>query len=136
MKTNKSIGDFGESLAEKYLKRKGWHILSRNFLVRGGEIDVIGYRNGILVFFEVKTRSSESFGRPSDAVDGKKVESIKRASAEFLKCYGRGGRISVFYPFGTEIKRRIRKTRIDVIEIFLGGEELRINHIKDWENRL
>lgn len=136
MKT-KIIGDFGENQAEKYLKKKNWHILSRNFKARGGEIDIIGYKCGALVFFEVKARSSESYGKPVDAVDDEKVQRIKSASREFLKSYRSGGKISVFYPFGLEIKRKIRKTRIDVIEVYLQDRDnIRINHIKDWENRL
>ncbi len=137
MKTTKAIGDFGENQAEKYLKKKNWHILSRNFKARGGEIDIIGYKHGALVFFEVKARSNESYGKPCEAVDEEKVQKIKAAMREFLKSYRFGGKISVFYPFGIEIKRKIRETRIDVIEVYLqNGAEIHINHIKDWENRL
>ena len=64
----RQIGDKGEELAEKYLKNHGWRIVSRNFSVRGGEIDIIGYRFGVLVYFEVKTRKDDSYGRPSEAV--------------------------------------------------------------------
>lgn len=136
MKSKKLIGDFGENQAEKYLKGKGWHILSRNFSVRGGEIDIIGYKNGNLVFFEVKTRSNERFGKPCEAVDERKIENIKKAAYEFTRYYCKGGKVGILYLFGIEIKRKIRKTRIDVIEVYIDGAELRINHIKDRENRL
>lgn len=138
MINTKAIGDFGENEAEKYLKNKHWHILSRNYRARGGEIDIIGYKHGTLVFFEVKTRSNESYGKPCDAVDSEKVKKIKTAAREFLNSYRVGGKISVFGLFGIELKRKIRQTRIDVIEVYISHaqEKLGINHIKDWENKL
>ena len=138
MINTKIIGDFGENQAEKHLKKKNWHILSRNYRTRGGEIDIIGYKRGVLVFFEVKTRSNESYGKPREAVDEEKVQKINTAAREFLNSYRFGGKISVFYPFGIELKRKIRKTRIDVIEVYISQnrESVGINHIKDWENKL
>ena len=69
MKTTKEIGAIGEEAAERFLKKRGWRILSRNFLVRGGEIDIIAFRFGVLAFFEVKSRTNEDFGTPASAVD-------------------------------------------------------------------
>ena len=137
-KTAKQIGKYGEDIAEKYLKKRFWSILSRNYLAHGGEIDIIGYRFGVLTYFEVKTRSNDTYGRPSDAVDGEKVANIRIAAHDFLNTYRRGGKIPVFYPFGIEKLRRIFKQRIDVIEIYLSpdGEVREINHIKDWEKKL
>lgn len=137
-KTAKQIGTYGEDIAEKYLKKRFWRILSRNYLARGGEIDIIGYRFGVLTYFEVKTRSNDLYGRPSDAVDSEKIANIHTAARDFLNTYRRGGKIPVFYPFGIELRRRIYKQRIDVIEIYLSsdGEVNKINHIKDWEKKL
>lgn len=132
MKKNKHIGSYGEAIAEKYLKKHGWSILSRNFKAQGGEIDIIGYRFGVLVYFEVKTRSNEKYGKPSDAVDNEKIKNIKRASTEFLNAYRQFGKIPVFYPFGIQKLKRIRKQRIDVIEIYLSDNLQKINHIKNW----
>ena len=98
--TTKQIGDYGESLAEKYLKKRFWRILSNNYRARGGEIDIIGYRFGVLVCFEVKTRSNDSFGAPSDAVDHEKVANILKARSDFMQAYARDRKIKVFYPFG------------------------------------
>ena len=130
----RQIGDIGEDYAEKYLKKRFWKILSRNYKAPGGEIDIIGYRFGVLVYFEVKARSNNDFGQPSDAVDGAKVERIKRTARHFLNTYRRKGRIPVFYPFGIERLGKIRKERIDVIEVFLTEDKtpMGINHIKDW----
>lgn len=134
MKT-KDIGTLGEDIAERYLKKRGYKILSRNYSCRGGEIDIICFRFGKLVFVEVKARSNDLFGRPSDAVDTEKIKKIKKAAHDFSINHVRNGKVSVFYPFGIELKRRINKKQIDVIEVFL-SEENRINHIKDWEKRL
>ncbi len=134
MKT-KDIGTLGEDIAERYLKKRGYKILSRNYSCRGGEIDIICFRFGKLVFVEVKARSNDLFGRPADAVDTEKIKKIKKAAYDFSINHVRNGKVSVFYPFGIELKRRINKKQIDVIEVFL-SEENRINHIKDWEKRL
>ena len=91
----------------------------------------------MLAFFEVKTRSNDLFGRPSDAVDGEKVKRINTAARDFLRTYKKGNRIPVFF-LGKKQRRRILKQRIDVIEVYLtpNGETEKINHIKDWENML
>ena len=137
-KTAKQIGTYGEDIAEKYLKKRGWKILSRNYSAHGGEIDIIGYRFGKLVYFEVKTRSNDHFGKPSDAVTDDKIYKIRVAANDFLNLYREGGKIPVFYPFGIGKRRRIYKERIDVIEIYLSrkGEVKKINHFKDWRNRI
>lgn len=138
MRTAKQIGNIGEDIAERYLKKRLWRILSRNYKAHGGEIDIIAYRFGVLVYFEVKARSNDSFGKPSDAVDNEKVERIRHTARDFKSVYCPGGRVPVFYPLGIEKKRRIRNERIDVIEIYLNPDKKsgQVNHIKDWGNRL
>jgi len=134
MKTSKEIGDIGEKIAEKHLKKKGYKILSRNYKAHGGEIDIIAYRFGVLVYVEVKSRTSNLYGTPAEAVDVKKVSSIKYAVRDFLTAYRKGNKIPVFYPLGIERASTIRKQRLDVIEVYLdkGYEPIKINHIKDW----
>ena len=136
--TAKTVGNFGEDIAERYLKSKGWRILSRNFSASGGEIDIIGFKRGNLVFFEVKTRSNSRFGLPSDAVDGNKISRIQKTAWKFLRTYSSGNKIPVFYPMGIEIKREIRQKRIDVIEVYLSPDKRveKINHLKDWGKEL
>lgn len=137
MKTRQK-GDIGERAAEKYLRARGWRILSTNFSASGGEIDIIAFRFGVLVYFEVKTRTSDAFGRPRDAVDSVKISRINRTAKTFLKMYSKDRRIPVFYPFGIEKLRSIRRERIDVIEIYLSRDNkvCEINHIKDWGDKL
>ncbi|MEI8294368.1 MAG: YraN family protein [bacterium] len=83
-----ALGNFGENLAAAHLKRHGHKILYRNFRApHGGEIDIVcrDKRHGELVFVEVKTRSIEEFGRPSDAVDEKKRSLIIRGAMKWLR---------------------------------------------------
>lgn len=134
--TTRQIGDLGEDLAEKYLKRRGWRILSRNFSARGGEIDIIGFRFGKLVYFEVKTRTNENYGKPADSVDQQKILNIQTVAKQFLQLYGEFGKIPVVYPFGIEKKKAVKTQRIDVIEVYLNDTTQKINHIKNWGKQL
>jgi putative endonuclease len=79
-------GALGEKLACRYLKRNGYKILFRNFRGRsGGEIDVVCRDNDTLVFVEVKTRGSEDFGRPVEAIDREKRNRISRGALAWLR---------------------------------------------------
>jgi putative endonuclease len=83
-----ALGHAGEKLACKHLRRNGHKILYRNFRPpHGGEVDIVcrDKRHNELVFVEVKTRSSEDFGRPLDAVDRKKRRLILRGAMTWLK---------------------------------------------------
>jgi len=73
-------------LACRFLRRNGYKVLHRNFRGRtGGEIDVVCRDNDTLVFVEVKTRTSEDFGRPFEAVDRAKRRRISRGSLAWLR---------------------------------------------------
>ena len=67
--SNKTLGDQGESCAADYLRQKGYHILTRNYRTRVGEIDIIADDHGTKVFIEVKTRSGVYYGTPAEAVN-------------------------------------------------------------------
>ena len=136
--TAKQVGNYGEAVAEKYLKKRFWRIVSRNYNVRGGEIDIIAYRFGVLAFVEVKTRSNDLYGKPSDAVDGEKLARIRRAARHFCEAYGVGSAIRLPNRLGGDKRKKIYKKRIDVIEIYLSKDKKleKINHIKDWEKQL
>lgn len=76
---NKSLGKKGEDIAEKYLVDHGFEILDRNFQNRFGEIDIVATDKDTLVFVEVKTRLSEKFGTPEEAVTPSKISKIIKA---------------------------------------------------------
>ncbi|MBF8277107.1 MAG: hypothetical protein HW390_2180 [Candidatus Brocadiaceae bacterium] len=77
----KAIGAEGERVAVRFLKKKGYKILQRNYRNKGGEIDIICYDHGCIVFVEVKTRFSNAYGAPELAVnEAKRRQIIKTAS--------------------------------------------------------
>ena len=85
------LGQRGEVHAATYLKRKGYRVLRRNFTAGpGSEIDIVCRDKHArqLVFVEVKTRSSDDFGRPIVAVDRKKRRAMIRGAMRWLRMLG------------------------------------------------
>ena len=110
---NKLRGNAGERIAESYLKKHGYRILSRNFSTETGEIDLIVTDNEYLIFVEVKARLSDEFGLPSEAVDIRKQRKISMVASQYIKKN---------MLFGAPV-------RFDVIEVYFETES--INHIKN-----
>ncbi len=84
----KPLGYLGERAAEKYLKRKGYKIVARGLLLRGGELDLVAVDGRTIVFVEVKTRRSIEHGRPAEAVGPRKQGYLTRAALFYLKRHG------------------------------------------------
>jgi len=85
-----TVGLWGEHQAEAFLERKGYKILSRRFrLSARDELDLVARDGETLVFVEVKTRNTESFGRPMAAVDRNKRHYLSRAAVRYLRKLGR-----------------------------------------------
>ncbi len=103
------MGRAGEKRAVDFLKKKGFKILKTNYKVPVGEIDIIAEDDGVIVFIEVKTRSSDNYGNPCEAVDRKKQEKYYLTATFYLQ----------------KEKKTDRECRFDVIEI----ENGQINHI-------
>ena len=82
---NKLKGAQGEQQALKYVKKLGYKILEKNFTTKIGEIDIIAQDKNSLVFIEVKNRTSQKFGRPSEAVNNHKQHKIKQVAQLFLQ---------------------------------------------------
>ena len=81
----KLLGQWGERRSEKFLKRKGFKTLTRNFSCKSGEIDLIMVdSDGTLVFVEVKTRASEDFSPSESAVTKTKKTRMLRTARYFL----------------------------------------------------
>jgi len=80
------LGREGEGIAARHLRKCGYKILRKNFRApHGGEVDLVCRHGKELVFVEVKTRSSEEFGRPFAAVDQKKRRLIIRGAMKWLR---------------------------------------------------
>ncbi len=103
------MGRAGETRAVNFLKKKGFLILERNYKTPLGEIDIIAKDNEIIVFVEVKTRSSEEYGLPCEAVNRKKQEKYYRTATQYLQ----------------KERKMESQCRFDIIEI----ENGQINHI-------
>ena len=82
MKKNKSqiLGIFGENAASEYLKSLGFHILSRNFRTKYGEIDIVALDKETLVFVEVKTRKSNRYGSAEESITPEKMKRLISAA--------------------------------------------------------
>lgn len=78
------LGSKGEKIAADFLRKKGYTIVCKNFRCRSGEVDIIARQGGVLVFVEVKTRRSASFGSPAAAVTPRKQQQIAKAALEYL----------------------------------------------------
>lgn len=81
----RKIGTQKEELAIAYLSEQGFRVVKRNFRIRQGEIDIIGYDQEVLVFVEVKYRSQRNAGLPEEAVTKLKQKQICKVALFYLK---------------------------------------------------
>jgi len=72
-------------VARRFLRRRGYGIVRRNYRGRHGEIDLVALDGDILVFVEVKTRAQDHYGDPLEAVDRRKQRQIARVAEEFVE---------------------------------------------------
>lgn len=79
------LGEKGEGLAAKFLRKNGYKIIEQNYTTRIGEIDIIAMDGETLVFVEVKTRESLYYGRPFEAVTRLKRRKISNVAILYLK---------------------------------------------------
>ncbi len=103
------IGQEGENQAARLLEEQGFKVLGRNFRTRFGEIDIVAHDqlSDEIVFVEVKTRSTDKFGFPEEAVNYKKQQKIKRTALAYLS------------------ENKIYKNwRIDVVSVLMQGNQV------------
>ncbi len=82
---SREIGALGEKIAAEYLTRLGYVIRERNFRLREGEIDIIAEKDDFLIFIEVRTRRSLSFGTPEESVTAKKKERLIAMTQAYME---------------------------------------------------
>lgn len=104
-------GIFGELFASRFLRNNGYEILCSNYRAKGGEIDLIVRKDGVVSFVEVKTRNADSFFSPSDAVDVQKELNIKNTAAFFLSQ-----------------SKIVADVTYDIVEVILDKEKYAIKH--------
>jgi putative endonuclease len=78
------LGRRGESMAKAHLEASGYEILDENWMHGKCEIDLIAYKDGIIIFAEVKTRTGNYFGEPEDFVDARKQKLLVEAADEYI----------------------------------------------------
>lgn len=108
----KQLGQQGEQLAARYLKRLGYRVLERNVRRAGCEIDLIAQDGKEVVFVEVKTRTSSVAGHPEESVTPQKLQHIARAAEAWL------------------LEQGERPWRVDVVSVELSGGDPVITHFK------
>lgn len=129
----KSLGRCGENHAALYLLEKGYRIIGRNVRVGHAEIDIIAENDEYIVFAEVKTRRSDSFGTPASAVDGRKSELLIKAAEGYMEGMPPLSPMPSATPLSPE---GVKVPRIDVIEVYAdeysdGYKVISINHIEN-----
>jgi putative endonuclease len=97
-----ALGRWGEDLAVRHLEAEGLEVVARNWRCRDGELDIVARQEGVLVFVEVKTRSSVLFGQPAEAVTPRKAARIRRLAQRWL--------VEVRPPYAGEL-------RFDVVSV-------------------
>ena len=108
MKIVNPTAKFGEDKACEYLKKLNFKIIERNFRKGYGEIDIIALDKDVLVFIEVKTRTSDKFGTPLEAITYWKLKSLIK-TAQYYK---------MTHPNLPE------SLRIDAVSVLLNGQEV------------
>ena len=109
-------GNKGEKLAAEFLKKKGFEIIATNWRFKRAEIDLIIKREDWIIFVEVKTRSSVTFGQPEEFVDEIKYRNMFDAAEEYVYANDWHGHI-----------------RFDIVSVKLGPEVI-IEHFEDAIN--
>jgi putative endonuclease len=118
--SNKELGREGETIAGKMYEEKGFCVKFQNYRCKIGEIDLICEKDKLLVFCEVKSRRSITFGIPSEAINSKKIRHIRRVASWYLSQKMCINRLYQDYDI-----------RFDVMEVVFVNEEYEINHIEN-----
>ena len=114
MAEHNDLGQRGEKIAQSYLTDKGYRILHVNWRNRRAEIDIIAMDGETLVFVEVKTRQSQLFGEPENAVDFKKQRNLIYAANAYV------------------LKNKFENdARFDIVSVLIEKNVTTINHFTD-----
>lgn len=114
MAQHNEFGKQGEEEAMHYLNANGYQILERNYRYQHAEIDLIAQKDKMIIFIEVKARSSTAFGNPEEFVSYTKVRLIKKAAEHYI--------------FAKDWQHDVR---FDIVAIVRTGGEMKIKHIED-----
>ena len=134
---SKKLGNLGEQLAAEFLARKGFRLVAANFVVPVGrnsrgalintEIDLIAYDGETLVFLEVKTRRSDEFAAPEQAVDLRKQRQITRAARAYRRIFRIEGAFR-YDVVGIVLPDEKSRPKINLLENFWTESKFRKRH--------
>lgn len=82
--STRAFGNQGEDLACDYLRKIGYQIIQRNYLIRGGEVDIVAKDGEYLVFVEVKSRWSHEYGLPVESITPWKIKHLLKTARFYL----------------------------------------------------
>ena len=114
MATHNDFGKLGEERAQAYLQANGYIIRHINWRYLKGELDIVAEKDNQLVVVEVKSRSTEFFEHPKDAITNGKIKNIVNATQGYIEAFDVN-----------------METRFDVISVLPQGEGFVIEHIED-----
>lgn len=115
MAEHNDLGNQGETLAANFLVEKGYKILHRNWVSGKKELDIVAEDGGMLVIVEVKTRSTETWEHPKEAITNGKIKNIVNAAEAYI--------------FEFDI---MKETRFDIVSVIPQRDgSFRIEHIED-----
>ena len=123
MNSNQLIGVHGEAIIAQYLEESGNEIIDRNWRTVFGEIDIVALSpQGVLIFVEVKTRTSLRFGEPLEAIHPQKARRLQKLARAWMAEHGAG----VASRYSTQ---GVSGVRIDCAGVLLvKGEQPRIDY--------
>ena len=93
MAIHNDLGRKGEAMAKAHLEATGYEIMDENWVFGKAEIDLIAYKNSIIIFTEVKTRTGNGFGEPEDFVDARKQRLLVEAADEYIYLMNHEGEV-------------------------------------------
>jgi len=102
-----NLGKKGEKISIEFLKKQGYKIVETNYRCSVGEIDIVAKDKDVLCFVEVKTRKSDEYGLPEEAVDRHKQRKLVKVALAYLeekKVYGQDLRFDVVSVYPGHIK--------------------------------
>ncbi|HLV25464.1 MAG TPA: YraN family protein [Gemmatimonadales bacterium] len=112
---SQELGELGERIAERWLRRAGWSILARRWRSGHRDVDLIAQSGSTVAFVEVKARSGLGFGDPATAVHWRKRRELTRSALSWIDRHGADG----------------QSYRFDVFAVLVNGPNVRIRHLEN-----
>jgi len=116
----RDTGIHGERLARDFLSKKGYRIVDTNFRCPQGEIDIIARDKDCLVFVEVRTKKSLSFGTPEESITPAKMERLRATANHYLQTHDDLPPLWRIDVVAVELDQKGKPSRIELIENAVG----------------